>query len=150
MARFTTTIHTPRSVQEAFRYMADLRNFAEWDPGVEKVTQVVGDGGGVGTEFDVEVDAPVGTMTMRYKTVDHVEPNRVVARSETGLLTSVDTITVTPDSSGPGGSEVTYDAELTLKYGLGIADPLLQRVFDKIGNRAARGLQKALDGERVS
>ena len=30
---------------EVFAYMADLRNFAEWDPGVKKVVQIVGDGG---------------------------------------------------------------------------------------------------------
>ena len=34
MARYVTKVRTPRSVEDAFAYMADLRNFAEWDPGV--------------------------------------------------------------------------------------------------------------------
>lgn len=44
MARYITTVRTRRSVADAFAYMADLRNFAEWDPGVRKVVQVDGDG----------------------------------------------------------------------------------------------------------
>ena len=34
MARYVTTVRTPRPPAEAFAYLADLGNFAEWDPGV--------------------------------------------------------------------------------------------------------------------
>ena len=34
MARYTVSVRTSMSPEEAFDYMADLRNFAEWDPGV--------------------------------------------------------------------------------------------------------------------
>ena len=43
MARYITKVRTSRSSADAFGYMADLRNFAEWDPGVSKVVQVEGD-----------------------------------------------------------------------------------------------------------
>ena len=48
------------------------------------------------------------------------------------------------------GSTVTYDAELTLNGLLGLADPLLGLSFKMIGDRAAQGLVRALDGERVT
>jgi hypothetical protein len=37
MARYVTTIPSSLTQEEAFAYMADLRNFAEWDAGVVKV-----------------------------------------------------------------------------------------------------------------
>lgn len=39
MTRYQTKLRTPLSAEQAFAYMADLRNFAEWDPGVRRVTQ---------------------------------------------------------------------------------------------------------------
>ena len=62
------------------------------------------------------------------------------------MLTSLDRITVAPTADG---SVVTYDAELTLNGALGFADPLVGLVFDRIGERAADGLVKALDGHEV-
>ena len=55
MATYKTTVRSPMSAHEAFAFMADLRNFAVWDPGVVKVTQVQGDGPGPDTVFDVVV-----------------------------------------------------------------------------------------------
>jgi hypothetical protein len=131
---------------EAFAYMADLRNFAEWDPGVDRVDQVEGDGPGLGTSFDVVVKTFGRSITLRYDTVAYDAPNEAVAFAESSLLTSRDTITVRAD--GPG-SIVTYDAVLELKGLLGLADPLLGLSFKQIGDRAAAGMIAALDGERA-
>ena len=57
MARYLMHVRTPMSPSEAFAYMADLNNFAKWDPGVDRVVQVHGDGGGAGAAFDVRVKA---------------------------------------------------------------------------------------------
>lgn len=135
------------SPDEAFAYMADLRNFAEWDPGVDRVDQVEGDGPGSQASFDVAVKALGRTITMRYDTVTYEPPATIVAFAESALLTSRDTITVEPDGSG---SVVTYDAVLKLKGVLGLADPLLGLNFKQIGDRAGAGLVAALDGERVA
>lgn len=58
MARYVTTVKTARTPQNVFAYMADLRNFTEWDPGVKAVKQVKGSGGGPGAVFDVTVAGP--------------------------------------------------------------------------------------------
>ena len=69
MARYVVHVRTPMPHAEAFAYLADLTNFAEWDPGVDRVEQVEGDGAGLGAAFDVAVKLPGSTMTLRYDTV---------------------------------------------------------------------------------
>ncbi len=126
--------------------MADLSNFAEWDPGVEGVEQVQGDGPGPDAAFDVEVKGLAGSLTLRYHTTEYDPPDRVVARAQSRLLTSLDTITVRGDGDG---SVVTYEAELKLNGLLSVADPLLGLSFKRIGDRAAAGMVRVLDGEKV-
>jgi len=146
MARYRTTVRTDRTPDDAFAYMADLRNFQEWDPGVQSVTQADGDGAGPDASFDVVVDAPNGGLTLRYETTEYDEPRLVVVRAESKTFTSLDRIEVEPDGDG---ALVTYDAELTLNGPLGLFDLLLRPVFGRIGGRADAGLQRVLDGVEV-
>lgn len=147
MARYIVNVRTPKSPTESFAYMADLSNFAEWDPGVVKVEQTAGKGPGADSVFDVDVKAPFSALTLSYHTIVYEEPITVVARAESKLFTSLDTITVKADGAG---SIVTYDAELTLNGPFGLADPVLGLSFKKIGDRAAEGLVRVLEGERIA
>ncbi len=146
MARYVVSVRTSMPPAEAFAFMADLTNFAEWDPGVERAEQVEGDGPGPDAEFDVAVKVPGRSMTLRYVTTEFDAPNSVTVVAENAFLTSDDTITVESDGDG---SIVTYDAELKLKGLLGVTDPVLGLRFNQIGDRAAAGLIEALAGERV-
>lgn len=146
MARYTVSIRTDRSPEDAFDYLADLRNFADWDPGVTSAEQVVGDGIGLGSEYAVAVKAVGGPMTLVYVVREFDRPDRFVAFAGNRRLTSEDTITVRADGDG---AIVTYDAVLTLKGLLRFADPLLSLAFGRIGDRAVAGLIEALAGERV-
>ncbi|MEI8051305.1 MAG: SRPBCC family protein [Actinomycetes bacterium] len=144
MARYLVRIRSPKSPAEAFAYMANLANFAEWDPGVTLVEQMKGEGPGQSAEYDVTVK---GLRTpLRYRTTLFDPPNSIVALAESRFLTSLDTITVEDDGEG---SIVTYDATLTLKGPLGLADPILGLTFGRIGDRATAGLIEVLDGERL-
>ncbi len=144
MARYLVRLRSPKSPAEAFAYMANLANFAEWDPGVSRVNQSEGEGPGLNAVYDVTLK---GFPTpLRYRTTQFDSPNSIVARAETLLLTSLDTITVEADGTG---SIVTYDAKLTLNGPLGLADPILRLTFGRIGDRAAAGLIRVLDGERL-
>ncbi len=147
MARYPTTVRTPRSPAEAFAYMADLRNFALWDPGVTNATQVTGDGGGPDAVFDVVVKSVGGGTTLQYVTTRYDEPTVVQVEARSKMLTSIDRIDVVPDGAG---SLVTYDAELLLNGPLRVFDVGLKLVFNRIGDRAAAGLERALDGQRVA
>ncbi len=147
MARYVTKVRTARAPEEVFAYMADLRNFAEWDPGVKAAKQVQGSGGGPDAVFDVTVAGPGRDLTLRYVTEEHDAPQNllVVARSRT--FTSIDRVTVEPNGTG---SVVTYDADLRLNGLLRVGDLGLRLVFDRIGDRAAAGLRRVLEGEQVA
>jgi hypothetical protein len=140
MARYVTTATCPLPTTQAFAYMSDIRHFVEWDPDIKRVVRVTGDGPGVGTAYDVTVQAG-NTTVMRYTVKEYEPSRRILIVSRTPFLTSVDEITVEPAGSG---STVTYDAKLTLNGPLGLFDPLLRLAFGFIGDRAADGLRRVL------
>ncbi|HPY22769.1 MAG: hypothetical protein QG655_1423 [Actinomycetota bacterium] len=144
MARYVTTVRTARTPQEVFAYLADLRNFAEWDPGVKAVSQVQGSGGGPDSVFDVTVAGLVGDLTLRYVTEDYNAPRNLLVVARSAVFTSIDRITVEPDGTG---SVVTYDADLRLNGVLRVGDLGLRLVFGYIGDRAAAGLRRVLDAQ---
>lgn len=146
MARYATTARTPQAPREAFAYLADLRNFAEWDPGVKAVRQVEGSGGGPGAVFDVTVAGIGRDLTLRYVTEEYDAPSTLLVVARSTVFTSIDRITVEPDGAG---SVVTYDADLRLNGVLRLGDLGLRLVFGVIGDRAAAGLRKALSAEKV-
>ncbi|HZX54261.1 MAG TPA: SRPBCC family protein [Ilumatobacteraceae bacterium] len=143
MARYVATVRTRTAVADAFAYMADLRNFADWDPGVRNVVQVEGDGPGPGAVFDVTLSSR-RSRTFRYRTVEYTQPRGLLVVAETATLRSTDRIVVRPDLDG---TLVTYDAELSLKGPMRLAAPLFAVAFRRIGDRAAAGLCRVLDGE---
>lgn len=147
MARYVTTVRTTRSPEDAFAYVADLRNFAEWDPGVVAAEQVEGQGIGSDAAYEVTVKNPGRDITLRYRTVEIDVPCTIRVVAESWMFTSDDRITVKPDGTG---SLVTYDAALRLNGLLRFGDVGLRIAFGRIGDRAAAGLRTALDSEAVS
>ncbi|CAB4550903.1 unannotated protein [freshwater metagenome] len=121
--------------------MADLRNFAKWDPGVLTVTQVAGDGAGLGSSFDVAVKSVGGGTVLRYETLEYDEPGNLLVEARNSKFTSIDRITVVAKDEG---SIITYAAELLLNGCLSPLNPLLGLVFNRIGDRAAAGLRRVL------
>ena len=144
MARYVTTVRSAKTPREAFAYMANLRNFAEWDPGVTAVRQVEGSGGGPDSVFDVTVAAPGRDLTLRYVTEEYDAPRHLLVVARSLVFTSIDRITVEPDGKG---SVVTYDADLRLNGVLRVGDLGLRLVFGQIGDRAAAGLRRALGAQ---
>ena len=143
MPRYVTTVSTEWPRAAAFEFMADVRNFVRWDPGVESVS-VVRDGPGLGASYDVVVRAGPRRLVLRYEVVEWNPSDRLVLVARTASLQSVDEIKVEP---ADGGAVVTYDARLDLRGALSIANPLLALAFHRVGDRAAAGLRRALGGE---
>lgn len=146
MARYVTKIRTPLAPPEAFRYVADLRRFEDWDPGVLRSVQVEGDGPGLEAAYEVSVSAVPRPMTLRYETRAFEPGLRTVVVAESAFFTSEDTVTVEPWGDG---SVVTYDADLRLRGPLALFDLGLKLLFGRIGDRAAAGLREALEGEVI-
>ena len=81
-------------------------------------------------------------------TVTDFDPQRrmkVVGKA--GVFTSIDEIEVIATDDG---TVAVYDAELKLRFPLSLGDRFLAKTFNKIGDKAAGGMEKALDGTLVS
>jgi len=146
MARCTVGVKTAMAQEKAFAFMADLTNSAQWDPGVINAVQVVGNDPGQGAAYDLTVKGVPRPLILRYHLTIFDPPSKLMARAESARLTSLDRIRVDPV---PGGSVVTYDAELTLNGLLSMVNPLVGIAFGRIVDRAAVGLVRALDGVRI-
>jgi carbon monoxide dehydrogenase subunit G len=144
MPRYITAVRTPWSRERAFEYLADLEHFADWDPGVKRSVLVAGKRATLGSSYDVTVAGVGRDMTLRYEIVAIDANHCVEVRAETGSLLSVDVMTF--EDSGGGGCVVSYVAELSLKGVLRVANPILGLIFGRIGDRAAAGLRRALEG----
>jgi hypothetical protein len=143
MPRYLMRVRTPQPAAEVFDYLADVRNFSDWDPGTASVRQVRGDGPGTGAEYDLDT----GGTTLHY-VVDSYDPParlRIVGRNR--LVTSRDEISVMAEGEG---CMVTYDADLTANGFLKVLNPLLAIQFRRLGKAAAAGLVRRLDGVRVA
>lgn len=141
-ASYTAVIDSALPVDEAFSYMADVRNFAEWDPGVSSSEQVEGEGPDLGAAYELKASG----LTLRYE-VRKYDPEEATMRLVSDghpLLTSIDDIVVDPGPSR--GSRITYRARLELPRWLFLLTPALRFGFDRVGDRAADGMAKALNG----
>ena len=142
MARYSTTVSSTLSAQEAFRFMANFENVASWDPGVTEASSKDEGDVAIGTSFTV-VSKFLGLKTpLVYRVVEFEPESRIRLVAETATLRSDDEIIV---SALGEGSSVTYNADLNLRGALRLADRLLGLAFRTIGDRARDGLRKALN-----
>src|SRR6478609_4549537 len=143
MARYTASLETPRSPADAFAFLSDFSTTEEWDPGVVEATRLGDAPIGVGTEFQVLARFLGRTNTLTYRVVEFEPESLVTLRGENATVVSLDRITFEPVGEG---TRVTYDAELTLKGPLRLADPFLGLAFNRVGDRAFEGLRTTLNG----
>ena len=145
MAHYRTTVTSPWSAEKAFAYLSDLRNFAEWDPGVSEAELIEGSAPGLGARYRVVANG----ATLEYVTKSFHPDTEVYVVARSTLLASKDRITIDPIGGDPsvGGCRVTYDARLELNGPLRLFDPLLGIAFRRIGAKADTGLKKHLDAD---
>jgi Polyketide cyclase / dehydrase and lipid transport len=142
MARYRTTIESTLPQADAFAYMADFANARVWDPSVSEARRVDVGPIGIGSAFDLVARFGGRDVPLRYEIVEYDSPRRVVLEAQRPGFVSRDTITVEPAGSG---SVVHYDATLAFS-GLGrLFDPVMQRIFNRVGAQATLGIRTALN-----
>ncbi|MBM3718206.1 MAG: hypothetical protein FJW53_04445 [Actinobacteria bacterium] len=142
MPRYVVTVPSSKSAPEAFAYMSDMRLYPEWDRGISKVDLVAGSAPGLGAAYAVTVKGIGGRDTVfRYDTTEWSDGTSLLLVGKGGPFKSVDRITVAPTATG---CDVTYDATLTFNGLLAPFNLALGLVFNKVGDRAARGLRRVL------
>jgi len=145
MARFKTSTPSVRSAEDAFDYLADMRNASMWDPGVSGATLTHEGQAGVvsrDTTFDVTLRLAGRARHVTYRLAAYDRPRLVVLEANDPAFHSADTVSI--ESLPDGTSRVSYDAILEP---LGVwkwASPLIALAFDRIGRRAATGLAREM------
>ena len=146
MARFVDTVMTSVwSEDDAFSYMGDARNFAEWDPGTKRVEQVRGVGGGPDAAFDVTAEVGSRSTVLHYQVTDWESPRRVVLEASKPWMRLHDEIVIDRVATD---TLITYDARITLRGPLKVFDKLLDKRFRVVGERAAAGLRERVQQPR--
>jgi NAD(P)-dependent dehydrogenase (short-subunit alcohol dehydrogenase family) len=147
MARFRGTVVSTRTVEDAFDYLADFANTAEWDPGTASAERLDSGEVGLGSAFRLEVRVGPRSVPLDFRIVAFDRPRRVVLLGESHSVRSKDTVTVVP--AADGGSVVTYDADLSLKGPFVLANPALGPFLDRIGDKGVDGLRRTLGAPGV-
>lgn len=142
MARYTATLETPQPIAETFDYLSDFSTNAEWDPNTTHAERVDDGAVGLGSKFKLQARFLGSESELVYEITDFDPPRQVVLRGENAAVVSLDAMTFVP--AADGGTRMTYDATLTFKGPLRLADPVLAVVFRRIGDRALEGLRTTL------
>ncbi|MDQ2676213.1 MAG: SRPBCC family protein [Actinomycetota bacterium] len=144
MARYTGTILTSAPAEEVYDYMADFTSVEKWDDTVTEAKRIGNQPPGKGARFSVTVKLAGRENTLEYETIEAERPSRLLLRADTGSVVSLDEITVREVAAG---TELVYDARLEPKGLVKVADPVLSLLFKRLGDNAAKGLARELDGE---
>jgi hypothetical protein len=142
MARYETTIESRLDPAEAFAYMADFANARKWDPSVGESRRVDDGPLAAGSAFELVVRFVGRDVPLRYEILEYDPPRLVVLEARKPGFVSRDTITV---AAAEGGSTVHYDALLEFSGVRKLLGPIMQRVFDRVGDDAAAGMRTALN-----
>jgi uncharacterized protein YndB with AHSA1/START domain len=141
MAHYKGTIPSPRPAADVFAYMANFANVADWDPTVAEAKPLQQGEPGLGSRFHVLVRWLGRENAFEYEITEFDPPRRLVLRAENSTSVSEDTVEVV--ARGPG-SEMTYDARVSLKGAARLIDPVLGLAFKRLGDNAAAGLRREL------
>jgi hypothetical protein len=142
MPRIIRTIATDRPRHAVFSYLADFSNAAEWDPGTETSKPRHSDAPALGQVYDLVVTWGSRTLPMVYAATELVPGERVTFVGEGSTTRAVDTLTFVDLPNG--GTEVTYMADITLKWPYRVAEPFLGKKFTELGDEAEESLTRTL------
>lgn len=145
MARFTVTVASRLSADQAFARIAAFERAPEWDPNTSEAHRV-GEATGVGARFDITTSFGGRTLAATYRITTYEAPHRLVLESNLANVDLRDEISVAPTESG---CDVTYDARLMPRGLWRAADPLLQVLFTRTCRRTEGPLASYLDGRTL-
>jgi NAD(P)-dependent dehydrogenase (short-subunit alcohol dehydrogenase family)/carbon monoxide dehydrogenase subunit G len=147
MIRLEETIVVDRRIRDVFQYAGDFGNVEQWDPGVSESKKVTPGPVEVGTVYSVVVKSGPARIPMRYVVTEYTPPKRVVLEGQGRRLSAIDSITFDEEGSG---TKITYVADLSFSGLLASAEPLMKGALDRVGKKAVKGLESALNERRVT
>ena len=143
--RVRKEIQVARPPAEAFAYVADFSNSAEWDPGIPEARKLTDGPVRQGSEFEVVALFRGKRQRFHYVVTAFDADRRIVLTGEGKKAGSVDEITFEPAGTG---TRIVYVADIRLKGIARVAEPLLGPTMNRMGDDALAGLKSVLDRPR--
>ena len=142
MTTLDERIETDLLLQDAFDFIADFSNAAQWDPGVASAVRL--DAGPIreGTRVRLGVRMAGRVAPMEYVVTTWQPPHRVVLSGQGSGVVAVDDIRF---QATPTGTRIDYTADIRLRGLLRLAAPFAGGAFARIARDARDGMQRALD-----
>ncbi len=135
-------IETFLPIDDAFAFVADFANSAQWDPGVASVERIDAGPLAVGARYRLGIRIGGRVAPMNYQ-VTAFEPLRRVVLAGTGSgVEAVDEIVFEPTSTG---TLIHYTADIRLRGLMRLATPFAGGALARIARDARDGMQRALD-----
>jgi carbon monoxide dehydrogenase subunit G len=142
MAILRERIDTTLPIDDAFAFVADFANSANWDPGVASAERIDAGPLGVGARYRLGVRMGGRVAPMDYRVTVFEPPRRVVLAGRGSGVEAEDEIRFAPT---PTGTRIDYMADIRLRGPLRLATPFANGVLARIARDARDGMQRALD-----
>jgi carbon monoxide dehydrogenase subunit G len=136
-------IETSLPIDDAFAFVADFANSAQWDPGVASAERIDAGPLGVGARYRLGVRMGGRVAPMDYR-VTVFEPLRRVVLVGTGSGVEAEDEIVF--EATPTGTGIDYTADIRLRGLMRLATPFAGGALARIARDARDGMQRALDG----
>ncbi len=135
----TFTVNKP--IDQVVDYLADFANAAAWDPGTKSCVPTGGGPVQVGSTWR-NVSVFRGKETELTYRLLRREPDRLVFEGTNKTVTSTDDLSF---RSVPGGTSVTYSANLEFHGLIKLVAWVAQGEFNKLGDQAAEQLPRVVN-----
>lgn len=146
MTTLRERIDTSLPLGEAFAFIADFSNAAQWDPGVASSERVDArpdaEPIGTGSRFRLGVRMGGRVAPMEYAITTWDPPHRVVLVGAGSGVSAVDDIRF---RAMPSGTRIDYVADIRLTGLLRLLSPFTRGAFATLARNARQGMARALD-----
>tara|TARA_B100000686_G_scaffold352305_1_gene453820 strand:- start:1035 stop:1484 length:450 start_codon:yes stop_codon:yes gene_type:complete len=142
MVKYEATIQSKHNLADVFEYLSNFCSVTQWDPGVIEANQVVGSSAEIGSSYEVIAKFGASKVPLRYEIVKLVPSREIELMALAPNFIARDVMKFRENN---GGTVVQYQAELKFSGFWRLLSPLMQLIFNRVGDKAAAGLEKCLN-----
>ena len=142
MVHVTRTFAVDKPADAVIEYLRDFGNAVQWDPGTKSCVRVGSGPIAVGAVWR-NVSKVLGRETELTYRLDKLESGRVTFVGTNDTATSTDDITFQEAGTG---TRITYDSNIVFHGLAKLADPLMRREFERLGDETVEQMTGVLNG----
>ena len=142
MIHLTESIAVLQNIHDVFRYVSDLSNIEQWDPGVIESKKMTPGPVRQGSEFQLKCKFFGFTFPMNYRVTKLDAPNLVVFEGREDKFSAHDSISF---SETENKTKIKYALDLEFKEASFFNEKFMPFHIKRIGKAAVRGLAHAFE-----